>query len=72
MTGTSKLASAPHDPLASESTEALLLRRGALCGAAQLAALNGIIDLADTDVTRQELSAIDAALRARGVDPHGT
>ncbi len=61
----------PTDALSAQSTEALLARRGELCGAAQLAAMNGIIDLADTDATRAELAAIDAALKARGVDPHG-
>ncbi len=59
------------DALSDQSTEALLARRGELCGAAQLAAMNGIIDLADTDATRAELSAIDASMKARGVDPHG-
>ena len=62
----------PADATSAQSTEALLARRGELCSAAQLAAMNGIIDLADTDATRQELAAIDAALKARGVDPHGS
>ena len=52
------------------STQALLARRGELCAGAQLAALEGISDVADTAETRAELRAIDEALRVRGVDPH--
>ncbi len=53
------------------STDDLLARRGELCAAAQLAALEGIVDLIDSDAALAELVAIDAALRARNVDPHG-
>jgi len=53
------------------STDDLLARRGELCTAAQLAALEGIVDVTDSDEARAELGAIDDALRARGVDPHG-
>lgn len=53
------------------STDDLLARRGELCAAAQLAALEGIVDLIGTDEALSELGAIDAALRARNVDPHG-
>jgi hypothetical protein len=53
------------------STDDLLARRGELCAAAQLAALEGIVDLIDSDEALAELVAIDAALRARNVAPHG-
>ena len=53
------------------STDDLLARRGELCAAAQLAALEGIVDLIDSDEALAELAAIDAALRARNVAPHG-
>ena len=53
------------------SPDDLLARRGELCAAAQLAALEGIVDLIDSDAALAELVAIDAALRARNVDPHG-
>jgi hypothetical protein len=52
------------------STDDLLARRGELCAAAQLAALEGIVDVTDSDEARAEFNAIDAALIARGVDPH--
>ena len=46
------------------STDDLLARRGELCAAAQLAALEGIVDVTDSDEARAEFNAIDAALIA--------
>lgn len=53
------------------STDQLLQRRGELCAAAQLAALEGIAELACHDEACDELRALDDVLRQRGVDPHG-
>lgn len=64
-------SSSSSSSLQASSTEELLQRRGELCVAAQLAALEGVAELACHDEARDELRALDYALRERGVDPHG-
>jgi len=64
-------ASSPSSSIRASSTEQLLQRRGELCAAAQLAALEGVAELACHDEACDELRALDDALRERGVDPHG-
>lgn len=56
--------------LEAASTAQLLQRRGELCAAAQFAALEGVAELACHDDACDELRALDAVLRQRGVDPH--